>query len=75
MEYNLHICKTLRRIDAALHALRGKEVHWNKEGLPCEVVRTAKGTFKKQDIPTIFPNWTYKLILWAQTFRANNGSV
>lgn len=65
MADNVEICKTFRRIDAAVHALRGKEVHWNKQGLPCEVVRTEKGTFSKQEIPTVFPHWSYKLVSWA----------
>ena len=59
-----HVCKVFRRIDAAVHALCGKEVHWNKEGLPCEIVRSSKGMFKKQEIPTIFPHWSYKLVSW-----------
>jgi len=64
MDDELKICKTFRRIDAAIHALHGKEVHWNKDGLPCEVVRTVRGTFQKQEIPTVFPRWSYKLVSW-----------
>lgn len=58
--------KLFRRIDAAIHAFRGREVHWNKQGLPCEIIRTERGTFKKQEIVTIFPHWSYNLVLWIQ---------
>ena len=61
---NPQICKLFRRVDAALHALRGREVHWDKEGLPCEIKRGPRGTFQKQEIPTVFPHWSYKLVSW-----------
>jgi len=60
----LHICRTFRRIDAAIHALRGKEVHWNKQGLPYEIARGARGVYKRQEIPTVFPHWTYQFVSW-----------
>lgn len=67
MPNNIQICKTFRRIDAAVHAFQGKEVHWNKDGLPCEIVRTPKGTFQKREIPTIFPHWSYELVSWMRS--------
>jgi hypothetical protein len=66
---NNKITKSFRRIDAAIHAFCGKEVHWNKNGMPCEIVRTSRGTFKKQDIPTIFPHWSYNFATWLNSFN------
>lgn len=63
---NLYVCKTFRRIDAALFALQGKEVHWNKLGLPCQIVRGTKGTFSKVELPTVFPHWAYHLVSWVK---------
>lgn len=72
---NLHVCRTFRRIDAAIHALRGKEVHWNKQGLPCEVVRGAGGAFKRQEIPTVFPHWAYKVVSWLKGLRSETAKA
>lgn len=62
-------CKTLRRVDAAIQALRGGEVHWNKNGLPYEIVRGPGGKFFRQEIPTIFPHWAHSFITKVQNIK------
>lgn len=71
---NLQAFKILRRIDAAIHALRGKEVHWNKDGFPYEINRGPRGIFQKQEIPTVFPHWSYKLISWTKIFNEHRST-
>lgn len=56
------LSKALLRIDAAIHALKGKEVHWDRGGNPCEIVPTARG-FKKQEIKKSFPNLVYQIAI------------
>ena len=69
------MCKLFRRIDAAIHAFRGREVHWNKDGFPCEIKRGMRGVFQREEIPTVFPDWSYKIASWVKSvneYRINS---
>jgi hypothetical protein len=61
---SLQLYRFFRRIDAAIHAFRMREVHWDKNGLPYEIKRGTRGAFQKEEIPTVLPNWGYELISW-----------
>ncbi len=52
--------KLLRRVDAALHVLKGHEVYVKNKSFLLKT-RELDGKFKSGDLPKVLPEWIYNL--------------
>lgn len=55
--HNRHTCRLLTRIDAALHALKGKPVYWSSDGALCERMPKGHGV----ELRTHFPDRAFAI--------------
>jgi hypothetical protein len=59
---NPYTCRLLRRLDAVIWRVRGREVFWTRDGYLCELMPRGHGV----ELATHFPGAFYTAAAWVQ---------